>query len=353
MLLSEKLDCAIPRGHHLTALDAGRGVAALLVVFYHATAILALPKYYGVKPFSGFFSFGYSGVDFFFVLSGFIIFYIHRDDLGNSNKIFSFAIKRILRIYPLYWIITTIVILSMAMSKGGLLIDVVDIIFSYLLLPQRSIYPIITAAWTLVHEVFFYFMFSTLIINLQIGKVLMLGWFIGIIYGAICGVPEYLPAFIFNLHNIEFFVGMFVAHFFMSGRTLLRPVLSLILGIFIYLGIGFVDIFIVSNSANVFLVLYALSSALIIYSLVLCEINCGLIVPKWAQFIGASSYSLYLSHFIVLAIVAKFLIERNFAPSLSIYWAWIFSVVIAIFVGLLVYSFFERHMNRILRQTFL
>jgi exopolysaccharide production protein ExoZ len=49
----------------LASIEAARGIAALLVVLFHATAIINLPKYFSALPFSGFFLFGYAGVDFF------------------------------------------------------------------------------------------------------------------------------------------------------------------------------------------------------------------------------------------------------------------------------------------------
>ena len=84
-------------------IEIGRGIAALLVVFFHATAIAGLPKYFGQAPLAGLFSFGYAGVDFFFVLSGFIIFYSTAKNHGNPRAIFSYVKHRLIRIYPIYW----------------------------------------------------------------------------------------------------------------------------------------------------------------------------------------------------------------------------------------------------------
>jgi hypothetical protein len=58
-----------------------RGIAAMLVVFYHGTH----------TDFLGFFKFGYMGVDLFFVLSGFIILYIHFTDFGVKHRLTLFT----------------------------------------------------------------------------------------------------------------------------------------------------------------------------------------------------------------------------------------------------------------------
>src|SRR5436190_1288571 len=97
--------------HTMATLQAGRALAALLVVLYHnGLYIFALDKYWGADPSRGLFNFGHAGVEFFFVLSGFIIFYIHGKDLGVPSRFFSFIRKRFIRIYPIYWLVLAAII---------------------------------------------------------------------------------------------------------------------------------------------------------------------------------------------------------------------------------------------------
>ncbi len=60
----------------LNSLQSLRGTAALLVVMCHAT--YWSKKLFEYKFLSGAFKFGLAGVDIFFVLSGFIIYYVHH-----------------------------------------------------------------------------------------------------------------------------------------------------------------------------------------------------------------------------------------------------------------------------------
>ena len=76
--------------HRIKILDGFRGLAILLVVGYH---------------YFNFFSFGWTGVDLFFVLSGFLITGKLVESLGAEHYFRTFYINRILRIVPLYYII--------------------------------------------------------------------------------------------------------------------------------------------------------------------------------------------------------------------------------------------------------
>ncbi len=81
----------IKNTHYYPALDGLRGVAILLVVIYHNFG------------FVNYFSFGWLGVDLFFVLSGFLITNILISSVGKSGYLRNFYFRRILRIFPLYY----------------------------------------------------------------------------------------------------------------------------------------------------------------------------------------------------------------------------------------------------------
>lgn len=72
-------------------LDSLRGIAALLVVFFHFT--MGRPQY------NTFFKLGTTGVDLFFVISGFVIFM----SLQTKSRPLDFVINRVSRLYPTYW----------------------------------------------------------------------------------------------------------------------------------------------------------------------------------------------------------------------------------------------------------
>src|SRR5215475_3841885 len=86
------MTAAIPNRPYYPALDGLPGIAILLVVFLHNF------------KFVNYFFFGWLGVDLFFVLSGFLITEILLKTLGQPHYFRNFYMRRMLRIFPLYYI---------------------------------------------------------------------------------------------------------------------------------------------------------------------------------------------------------------------------------------------------------
>lgn len=87
---------------HLPALDGVRGLAILFVIAFHARVAFSSTA---EIPYLGFriLGLGWSGVDLFFVLSGFLITGILLDSREAPHYFRTFYIRRVLRIFPLYF----------------------------------------------------------------------------------------------------------------------------------------------------------------------------------------------------------------------------------------------------------
>src|SRR5215467_5563526 len=77
-------------------LDSWRGICAMMVVLYH------VPEFFFFSDLAVIRS-GWLFVDFFFVLSGFVITYAYGSELANFRDAGQFIMKRFFRLYPLHF----------------------------------------------------------------------------------------------------------------------------------------------------------------------------------------------------------------------------------------------------------
>lgn len=106
---------AIAAGRHVTVLDGLRGFAVLYVLLYHF-----MPSFPGVTGFvvNAFFKMGWTGVDLFFVLSGFLITGVLYGSRGSPHPFRRFYIRRILRIFPAYYLLILFSVLIVPALTG-------------------------------------------------------------------------------------------------------------------------------------------------------------------------------------------------------------------------------------------
>jgi peptidoglycan/LPS O-acetylase OafA/YrhL len=190
-------------------LQAYRGFAALFVVLSHAQEYCK--SNFQEERFSFFFRFGDAGVQFFFVLSGFIILWVHAGDMDKPARLANYLSKRLVRIYPIYWLVT------LALLPFWIFIpefgnpyhkEFLSLIQSLLLWPQNH-FPHLAVGWTLSHEILFYLVFGILVLSRRIGLAVLGAWGLGIL-AAGWNTEGASPwtALIFDFHNLLFLFGM-------------------------------------------------------------------------------------------------------------------------------------------------
>jgi exopolysaccharide production protein ExoZ len=155
---------AVPasRGKTLYHLQALRGLAASLVVVSHSAETLARHDLMSEDMAARLSLSGYFGVATFFIISGFIIYKTSRNSFGNLGGASRFVLKRLIRIFPVYWIATALFVL---LSPHRAEITAGDIVWSLLLVPHQGISaaglnPLVGQGWTLQYEMLFYMIFA-------------------------------------------------------------------------------------------------------------------------------------------------------------------------------------------------
>ena len=166
-------------GATIAPIQAGRAVAALGVTAFHLSLMMGEARYGGEAVLGRWTSLGKLGVDFFFVLSGFILMHVHRQDIGHPSTWPGFFWRRAVRVYPVYWVYLSGFIAMVWLGLGQAARtpqDWREWLSAYSLLRVTAADPPLYVAWTLFHEVAFYVLFSLLLLNRFWGATLLGAW---------------------------------------------------------------------------------------------------------------------------------------------------------------------------------
>ena len=346
----------------LNSIHLCRGIAALLVVLFHAAANLARDKYFGTaaQPIESLFWFGgAAGVAFFFVLSGFIIHHVHARDMDRPQTLPAYLRKRAVRIYPTYLIVFMGVYLLTMLSpslRDDLPTDPAVLLKSLLLIPQDSQKvggtgaPVLIVAWSLQYELCFYAAFATGLVKKWLLYCVGLAFMVNFFLQPFLPSQEF-PGSFFSSHLIVLFgIGMAASKAVQARPRLSSP------GVLVALSAGaFCIIAVAANlsrdnySKPVFDLAYGLVSALLIVALASHDMqHKQKPAPGRLSFLGNSSYALYLIHFPLIAVLSKVatavLPKNSYGAGL----AFLFLVGACVLVAALFHRFIERPVLRYL-----
>jgi len=298
------------KGKKLPGIQALRGVAVLLVLMRH---LLVMEDHFGggemLLP--EICKAGDAGVDLFFVISGFIMVVVSRGRFQTPGSSAAFLYNRATRIYPLYWFYSIVIlivallapVLVPAMKKGQ-----VDLFSSFLLLPH-FLPPLLGQGWTLTHEIYFYLLFSiTLLLPERRLSWFLLLWGLAVAVGYnFYSVTPMLSGsatikMITNPTTVEFVLGGCVALAIqrgfrraalpcLIGGALLLPASSLFFDPLQVEGLRFFC--------------FGLPSLLILYGAASLEGRSPFSFSSWLQSIGDASFSIYLTHILVITAVGR------------------------------------------------
>jgi exopolysaccharide production protein ExoZ len=335
----------------LNIIQALRGLAALIVVIHHASA--SSLEYFSTPLLNNYFRVGWNAVDFFFVLSGFIMVFVHFNDLRNKTNAATFFKKRFIRIYPIYWVLATV-------SLGFFLISgrvsneewsISYIIKSYLLIRSNEA-PFLGVAWSLIFEVFFYIVFGIgIMCGYKIMRVFVPLWLLIIILVNSFQLEPFASFFFLNNFIIEFLFGCitgYIYHIYLfkiSDKGLILFFLGLAMfllmwGLSLSFNVG-------AKDALESRLIYGTASSLLILGAALLDTKKPFNVSKRFLMLGDSSYSIYLLHPLVLAFVYKLTSYVISSFNNSIWGAFgigVFAVFLSLYLGFIFHNLIEKRL---------
>lgn len=329
--------------------QALRAVAALLVVIGHVRLGMGFDPVIVRAPL------WYSGVDVFFVISGFIISVVAvRAGLEQQRgerigAAYRFWARRAVRIYPIYWAVLAVCVA--ASPWFPLKPDWMDYhsMWGYVLLTVKE-NAYVPQAWSMAFEVFFYAVLGLILLAtprrvFQAVAVWMAAQLVLYVYATASDMPD--PRIVTDAQVFEFGFGSLVAYLVLRGRRS-HAALALVLGLaFFAAGTIWTDAHKTLLTSGPRTITFGIGSAFMVYAAVAFELR-GMIAPRFMQRLGDASYSLYLWHDLLLVLlVAASAGLMDVVPRQLLFFAWLGVVIVA---ALASYRWLERPMIRALNR---
>ncbi|AXQ29919.1 acyltransferase [Solimonas sp. K1W22B-7] len=303
------------------------------------------------------FEIGAIGVDIFFVLSGFIIYYVAGASQRNLSAAGTFLRHRFVRVLPIYWTLTAVALLVFLLrpdlvNKSGVG-RTTDIAASFLLYPTND-KLLIQNGWTLSYEFFFYFSFFFAIVAFRPA---IRAW---VVAGAafICAAlgmwlqPEGLLArFATNSLILEFGYGVVIGALLSGRRDRSRG--EEISGALVFVAGAVAIAWVASLPGALPLprgLCYGIPSAMLVWGALCLERRLGLLARF--KILGDSSYSLYLLHVMSLPALGMVWRKIGFGGAAGNFTLLLFLFVGSIVSSIVLYRWVEVPLTRTLRRRF-
>lgn len=325
-----------------------RFVAALLVVVLHSTFYTherlddSIPVW----------KVGGIGVDIFFIISGFVMIISTTNLVGRTDGWKYFGMRRIVRIVPMYWLATTVKLLTLLVLPAAVLhaqLDPTKTILSYLFLPSRNVdgevQPLLGVGWTLTFEMAFYAIFTVALL-LRLKPL----WFCSVALSALAVAnifrpEEWPPAAVYlNPIVLYFLAGMVIGQWTIDRRT------GRLVAWLIYVAALWVIIPVADgtfSTADGERLTQRLTVVLLVLAVVVFDPFISGKLPRPLLYMGDASYSLYLFHPLVAPIVPTALAIVGISNGwLSV----VLSVIAAVAAAAIIYRFVERPVTGLLQR---
>ena len=343
-----KVSQAQSQQQRIISIQVCRGIAALLVVLTH---IHGIEETHFASHLLRLFGYGDLGVDLFFVISGIVIASVTAGRFGSSRNAAVFLYHRLARIFPIFWIYTTLTLIAHHVNNDH---QAFNVLASYLLVPNH-LPMVLLQSWTLSYELYFYLAFFLLLLLVpeRIAPWLLALW--GIIVVALklhIGLSLHpMVQLLINPSVLEFLAGCVLFHIYRRGR--LHPSIGIALLITSLLGLAAIIVYtdpisIVDHPWQRPLIYGAFATLFLLAAMELERTTLIRYLPILSS-IGDWSYSIYLSHVLVLGLITRLIAPRLPEPRALILIP-ILGIAAVLFVGYLSYTCIERPLLTLLHK---
>lgn len=276
---------------------------------------------------------GYLGVDFFFVLSGFIIALSSQRLRDSGRDAADYAGARLIRIYVPYLPIGVGMLALLLLFPGlSTLQRSPGVLTSLTLLPSAEL-PALSVAWTLVHEMLFYALFGLYFISTRLLWAVLATWGTGIVVAWASGYAPELPLkYLLAPVNLCFLLGVGVYYLVRSGVGKGVALAGAAFGIAAVLAEAW------RPEPERWLLALGFAGLIVCASSPWAQRRQP---GRWLIVAGAASYSIYLVHTPVLGVLARSL--AGALPDATPVAAFFLIAVPALLAGLAYYALYERH----------
>ena len=314
----------------LRSLELLRGFAALWVVLYHIGGVYNPDSYNWQGPIPDFIAAGHSGVDLFFVISGFVIAWTSFLKPNPSRSPVEFAIRRLFRVAPLYWMATVVwaFLFPDGVTLERLLRSLAFLPTDFAPVPFYG-FPTLYVGWSLNYEVYFYAVVFLLLV-LRLGVASLIAAMAVLLIGvplALTGdftvhpgtgndVPHTMLKLATNPLVWEFVMGVVVAWAFKvtAGARMPRAV-WFALGVLV---VGWFAVISTVSDDHFSLIYRGIPSALLVYMVLELERREVLRFGVFSEWAGSLSYALYVVHPFVVMYAQKNLFLPPKEPHMTV-----------------------------------
>jgi exopolysaccharide production protein ExoZ len=297
-----------------------RAIAALFVVGFHSTLLLHDNFFPNFRPWGN----GNSGVDLFFVISGFIMIVSSRRLVGQADGWRRFIALRLVRIVPMYWLSTIAKLLSIAAVPEiarHTSLTTWNTIASFLFLPSFDgagiVRPVLAVGWTLSYEMLFYVVFAAALFFVLDPLILVGSVMIALALVSLAAQADW-PAIttLASPFGLEFVFGVVIGRAYLANRLQeISSAWALPIGAAGLLGLAVLPV----DGPWERVAFWGLAASAALCGGVICERWLGRQLPKLLVETGEASYSMYLTHGFVLPVIGIALAKSGITgPALGI-----------------------------------